>query len=223
MLAPFLLRPMPAVAAIRVAALDLRGAPALPAGAAWLSGDERARATAMHSSARRREFIAGRWLLQRVAREAFPGGHSIRISDGRPCIDLPAGSVASCSISHSAGLVVCAAGPARATGIDVERIRPRRYWEALCERVLHPVELQRVRGLEGAQRWRPFYEIWVFKEAVAKALGIGLGFPFRELAVSGDYRIQEAPDGYGLLDPGWNTCALDVGEGAVAALAWRDA
>ncbi len=190
----------------------------------WLTPGEAARAAAMGSARRRAQFVAGRWLLHRTASEAFGAqGYAFDAPEGRPVLRAAApASRASCSISHSANVVLCAAGESRACGIDVEAIRPRKDLAALCARVLHPRELERVRGAAGHERWRRFYEIWVVKEAVAKALGIGLGFPFRELAVATDARLEEAPRELGLLAPSWHVRALDAGDGVAAALAWQD-
>lgn len=190
----------------------------------WLTPSEATRAAAMGSARRRAQFVAGRWLLHRTASEAFGAhGYAFDAPDGRPVLRaLAPAAAASCSISHSANVVLCAAGKSRACGVDVEAIRPRRDFPALCARVLHPRELARVRGAPEHERWRRFYEIWVVKEAVAKALGIGLGFPFRALAVAADARLEEAPPRFGLLAPSWHVRALDAGDGVAAALAWQD-
>ncbi len=191
---------------------------ALPAGD-WLTAQEAGRAAAMRSARRRAEFVAGRWLLHRAARQAFEDGYAFEAVGGRPLLRAP--QPASCSISHTTDLVLCAAGRVRACGVDVERIRARRDWEARCARVRHPRERARVREAAAGERWRRFYEIWVFKEAIAKALGIGLGFPFRALAVSAAGAIEDAPPGHGLREQDWRVCALDAGEGFAAAIAWH--
>jgi 4'-phosphopantetheinyl transferase len=208
---------VPLVAGCRVAPGDV---PA-PDAATWLTADEGQRAAAMRGDRRRAQFIAGRWLLRRVAGELFgDAGYVLETSADRPFLRTRDGSSASCSVSHSGNVVVCAAGRVVACGIDVERVRPRSDWNALCERVLHPAERRRLAQLNDAARWRGFYDFWVVKEAVAKALGIGLAFPFAALCIA-DGRIRETPPGYGLEDAAWRVCALDVGPGMAAALAWR--
>jgi 4'-phosphopantetheinyl transferase len=188
-----------------------------------LTEGERRRMAAMASARRRAQFVAGRWLLHCVAGEVFgEAGYALDTLDDRPLLRASDGSTASCSISHSGEVVICAAARAVATGVDIELIRPRSNWNALCARVLHPRERLRLRDLDEASAWRGFYELWTAKEAVAKALGIGLAFPFAALCISGD-RIEDAPPGYELEDAAWRLHALDAGPGLAAALAWRAA
>jgi phosphopantetheinyl transferase len=208
----------PRLAACRIE----RGGRMLPQAEYRLTEAEKRRAAAMGSTRRRAQFVAGRWLMHRLAVEVLgEGGYVLDTLDDRPLLRASDGATASCSISHSAEVVLCAAARAPATGVDVELVRPRSDFDALCARVLHPRERLRLRGIDEAARWQGFYELWTAKEAVAKALGIGLAFPFGALCISGE-RIEEAPPGYGLEDSAWQLRALDAGPGMAAALAWRE-
>lgn len=178
----------------------------------------------MRSARARLQFAAGRWLLARAACEVFgSGNYSVRTVDGLPILAAADAGPAACSISHSDDIVLCAAARARALGVDVERVRPRRDWSALAAGVLHGEEISRMADLEPARRWRQFYQAWTYKEALGKALGVGLALPFRRIIVSADGRIEHAPAEYALTGAGWHLCALNAGEGYAAALAWREA
>ena len=75
------------------------------------------------------------------------------------------------SISHckEAIAVVVAEEP---VGIDVESIR--KADDSLIERVMNEQERDQLRGVEGVLRDRLFTRLWTQKEAIVKALGIGL-------------------------------------------------
>jgi 4'-phosphopantetheinyl transferase len=109
-----------------------------------------------------------------------------------------------------------------ALGVDVEQCLPRRCgWAALAGRALHPVERARLEALPESARWRGFYQSWTLKEALAKALGVGLALPFEEIAFSSACRIEAAPDGHGVTVADWRFSMPDVGVAAVAAVAWK--
>ena len=99
-----------------------------------------------------------------------------RRAGGKPwfpgCPDL------SFSVSHSAGLALCALsdGP---VGADIERVRPRRT--GLPRYTLDGREWEwfRSRG----ERWADFYTLWTMKEARVKCTGEGLTRPAWEISV----------------------------------------
>jgi len=192
----------------------------------WLSEEDRDSAMAMSSMKRRAQFAAGRLLLRQALLRtcgAAAGGWRIQaVNRGAPRLvtdtDVPAPVV---SLSHSGDVVLCGVVEGGALGVDVERCVPRRCgWAALAGRALHPVERARLEALSDPARWRGFYQAWTLKEALAKALGIGLALPFDDIAFSSDCRIEAAPDGVGVTGPDWRFSMADVGKDAVAAVAW---
>lgn len=72
------------------------------------------------------------------------------------------------SISHSGTVVLFAFGPSP-VGIDIERTSPVNYTELSVH--FHPIELATIHA--DAHPMERFYDIWVKKEAVLKAVGIG--------------------------------------------------
>jgi 4'-phosphopantetheinyl transferase len=130
---------------------------------------------------------------------------------------------AAVSLSHSGDVVICGLAPSGLLGVDVERVRPRKQWDGLAEFALHPSERRRLDELPDAARWRGFYRLWTLKEALAKALGVGLALPFNRISFSADNQIDAAPPG-GEFDAGvWNFYTPQLGHGYAAAAAWREA
>lgn len=108
-----------------------------------------------------------------VAALALPeSAVSVEHASGRaPRLRLPEGSSLRLSSASRDGLAAfaIAAGP---VGIDVERVDGDGDvpWN-----VLHPAEVEELRGLSGAARGRRFACVWACKEAYLKAIGTGLG------------------------------------------------
>ena len=102
---------------------------------------------------------------------------------GKPEIDQPLEARdLQFSLSHTHGLVVCAAAWGCAVGVDVERIRRHVSLLDLVDRYFDPGEAAALRALPDAERQRRFLEYWTLKEAYAKARGLGLNLPFNRVA-----------------------------------------
>jgi 4'-phosphopantetheinyl transferase len=213
-----LARPGPRVFGLAIAPSLLR-APAFD----WLTPEEAERADAMQGKRRRAQFASGRWLLRHAVRRVFGEGNClVQPSEGKPVVVSGDGLAASASLSHSADLVLCAVGRVESVGVDVERVRPRADWEALAQFALHPRERDRLQGLAQTTRWLGLYQAWTFKEALAKALGLGFfTLPFNRIAISDHGLIEEAPDDERLRAPRWQLRRLSLREGFAAAIAWR--
>jgi 4'-phosphopantetheinyl transferase len=88
------------------------------------------------------------------------------------------------SLSHSGSVVLIAIAGDISIGVDVERLRPLPDLAALAARVLHPAEQRELAALSAAEMPAAFLRCWTRKEAVAKALGLGLALPFKACLVS---------------------------------------
>jgi 4'-phosphopantetheinyl transferase len=93
------------------------------------------------------------------------------------------------NLSHSGELTLVAVSCGREIGVDVERVTPERDLVALAARALGPEDAAAVRGAEGNERTRLFYELWTRHEARLKCLGVGLAgtptWPSPPVAVEG--------------------------------------
>jgi len=149
----------------------------LPDPSSWLSPDLLREYQLLRHDARRREWIATRWMILKqlsdLSVDAF-GGDEKRLqlekgANGQPMLPLsPAWGV---SISHCPGFVAVLLAPGR-VGVDVERYRPQvlnlanRYLQAAEQILLGKDTAGLILG-------------WAVKEAVFKWLG-GSGIAFRE-------------------------------------------
>lgn len=95
------------------------------------------------------------------------------------------------SVSHCAGMVACAVDCVE-TGVDVEAVRP--YSERLVSRCLAPAEQEQL-FRHGWGQEEAFFRFWTLKESYGKALGIGLGYPLREVSFQLGERPQCCMDG----------------------------
>ncbi|WP_405062101.1 4'-phosphopantetheinyl transferase superfamily protein [Kribbella sp. NBC_01505] len=107
-------------------------------------------------------------------------------ASGRPEIDGLA-----VSISHSRSLVAVAARRTGVVGIDVEDVYPREV-SGLARRWFDPAELEWMAGDLLA-----FLQLWTAKEAVGKALGLGLrNSGLRRRVPFGDGPVDSVPGLY---------------------------
>ncbi len=171
---------------------------------AWdlLDEAEQARALRYRVASVQRRFIVTRAALRRLlARlcESYPAALRFEYNErGKPHLrDCP---TLHFSLSHTAGLVLCATA-ARPLGVDVEAVR-----EIAIEQIAPFVftEAEQAR-MEGAQR-EQFFILWVRKEAYLKALGEGFA--------ASPHRITTTP-----APPGWWIADFVPAEGYRAAVA----
>lgn len=120
-------------------------------------------------------------LLGRIAlKHSYASNHFNKIiidysNSGAPIIKL-APSV-NCSISHSNDLSVAVSAVFK-VGVDVEVIRP--HDKSLLEFISNPEELK-LFNISDVDTLVTY--IWVIKEAISKALGVGIAYPFQEMII----------------------------------------
>jgi len=86
------------------------------------------------------------------------------------------------NISHSDDVAVYGISQTAEIGIDVEKFSDK-YEEAVAKRFFSPQEYLELSELVPEQRARAFYQIWVKKEAIIKALGEGLYAPLADFSI----------------------------------------
>ena len=154
---------------------------------ASLDSIEQQRARAYLSGSARLEFVTGRAVLRRLLARALgvrPGEVGFSVGElGKPALAAPHDSRLTFSLSHSAGWVLCALGWNRDLGIDLQRHVARRDHMAIARWACSPEELRELEGRTGQEQIASFYTCWCRKEAVLKALGVGLSFPVQSLDV----------------------------------------
>ena len=121
------------------------------------------------------------------------------------------------SISHSDGVALCAVSAGYPVGVDVLSIRgigadPSGVAEAICSGAEH----EKLLATPPSLRPRKLLVLWTLKEAIAKATGLGLRLPAREITVRGDPPRLEV---LGLDASLWRLGSFHLGDRHVAAVA----
>ena len=118
------------------------------------------------------------------------------------------------SISHADAWVALAVSNAGPVGVDIEPLARLGMLAEIAGSICHPREATALDGCEPDRRDRELLALWVRKEALLKAAGVGLS---REMSTF------LAPEGENLLAPGSSetTCLrmLDAGPRCIASVA----
>lgn len=133
------------------------------------------------------------------------------------------------SLSHSGDLVLIAFSATWEIGVDIERLRSPEL-SPLLPLALAPAESAELSRLPRSERHRRFFELWTRKEALAKAIGLGIALPLREILFREKRETEEgraslvleaAPAAVG--DPSrWRVAPVNAPPGYVAAIAVPD-
>ncbi len=171
---------------------------------------------------RNSQSLAARELLESSLQRYFPQslGSSWAFNKseaGKPF--LSGKDVPSISISHSGDWCACAISTASFVGIDVEVIQ-HRDWESYCKLVFHPEEAQWILAASGRERDIRGLICWCRKEAMVKALGLGLSDSLSKIGFSSEGELIALPIELGeALD--WGIFTTIHSESLVVAVAWR--
>jgi 4'-phosphopantetheinyl transferase len=128
------------------------------------------------------------------------------------------------NMSHSGGIVLIGFARRIPIGIDVEAMRSVAERAAIVRRYFHPGEAADFARVPPAEADAAFFRLWSRKEAVVKALGLGMSLDLHRyrvacipdaaaevLALEGDANPQES----------WTLLDLEPGPGHVGAVAAR--
>jgi len=184
--------------------------------------DEHARAARFVHEADRRRHIIGRGLVRLFLASRLncgPRALPIRLTElGKPYIE----NGPSFNISHSGNVVLAAIAANGRVGVDVEAVRPIRDLPALARTSFIAEEVEAVLRFPPDDRLRPFFRVWSRKEAILKALGLGLT-ALADISVSCDPDCANAlvrlerPDESAQI---WNILPIACGDDVEAAVAW---
>jgi 4'-phosphopantetheinyl transferase len=145
--------------------------------AALLAPDESARAERLHGDDLRRRFRVAHGALRLLLGDALARDPaSLRLEDApgvKPRLADPPDGL-SFSLSHSHELALVALTARAPIGVDVEHVRPLAERWRLAESVFTPAEIRALRAEPPERQERAWFEHWTRKEAVLKALGLGL-------------------------------------------------
>ena len=108
---------------------------------------------------------------------------------GKPELE---GSPFRVSLAHSGDVAVVAVTYGREVGVDVELLRARTESWALSSHALTHSERARLQALPASRRSEAFLSMWTRKEALLKAVGVGLALDPRLIELE-DLKIVAAP------------------------------
>ncbi len=159
---------------------------------AWsqtLSPDEQQRADRFRFDRHRVRFIVRHGVLRAILAKYldFPAGRlEFSVGQyGKPTLKQTGGfQVIHFNSSHSDNLALMAFAVDRPLGVDVERIRPLTDLQAMLKRCFSPEDQAEIQALPPQQQWLGFFNGFSRKEALLKALGIGLSVPLDRVGVS---------------------------------------
>lgn len=135
------------------------------------------RAARFHFERDRRRYLAARLALRIVLADML-GVSLDEISlgedeHGKPCLVSP-GPGLHFNVSHSDSVALIALSDAAPVGVDIEVTRGLDDADSLAADCLSPAELPEWRGMAATARNRRFLDLWTRKEALLKAIGLGL-------------------------------------------------
>ncbi|MBO9642797.1 MAG: 4'-phosphopantetheinyl transferase superfamily protein [Pseudacidovorax sp.] len=130
------------------------------------------------------------------------------------------------NVSHSgrhALIAMAAPGCVGQLGVDIEQCRTHDDLPALVDLVFSPREIEALRSEDDAVRG--FHLRWTGKEAVLKAIGLGIADHLRSVGIhpGADGRLEVDCTIPGWQDRGLQAIVLDSPSGHAAALAWSPA
>lgn len=184
-----------------------------------LSEEERARALRYRHSEDRVRSIATRAALRRLlaARLGQMPGSLRFLANGYGKPYLQAGAGIEFNVSHAGRFALIALSRNGSVGVDIECCEPRLDVDNVIGYVFSPLERRQC-----TKSSDQFFRHWVAKEAVLKALGLGIGEHLQAISVlPGEGERYDVRHDHAAW-PSLHAWSLDAPVGYAAALAWVD-
>jgi 4'-phosphopantetheinyl transferase len=151
-----------------------------------LDPDRRARADRFRFQGDRDVYIAAHALLAATVAAAIGSDRRAwQFSEqggGKPRLEIAGGKRLYANISHTRGWAAVALTSAAEVGVDIEAVRPVPDLRELAAVVLAPAE--RMALAAATDPVGLFFRLWTRKEALIKALGVGLAAPLTQIDVA---------------------------------------
>ncbi|MFZ4763319.1 MAG: 4'-phosphopantetheinyl transferase family protein [Roseimicrobium sp.] len=141
-------------------------------------------------------------LRRMLARETGLPPHQVPIlcdTHGKPCCPHPGVADLDFSVSHTEECAIIALGEAAGIGVDVEQVLEKEPAGEYLDIVFNEDEFRAWATLTPEQRRLSFTQAWTIKEAVLKALGMGLDGDTHSVSVTFDADGHAWP----VLPPEW--------------------
>lgn len=182
------------------------------------------------------EYIASRWLLRRVLAEYLQQpAETLVFSRGKKGKPYIADHSLQFNLSHSGHWALLGLAQGMELGVDIEQVRDTRDLLGIANNYYHPDELTQLRQRQGDDQIHFFYQLWTLKEALLKAMGVGISAGLENLnfTIGDDISVQLSPalnqaTGSGPWQfhqwrlPDTSYCALATTSPAPPSVAWFD-
>lgn len=192
---------------------------------ALLSADEVQRLRRFRFPIDRDRFAAARGALRSILAcyvKQCPG--EIRFSYGkwgRPSLQANDGDALEFNLAHAEEIALCAVSR-MPVGVDVERVRPDFPVERTVARFFAPREREYVLSVPSTERALHFFTFWTRKEALLKAIGVGLSANLESIDISEPtVCFDAARDGPRASNTTWNVLSFIPKAGHVGAIAHK--
>ncbi len=205
---------------IHVWCVELDAAGEESALAAWLSAEERERASGLLSGAHQRRFVVARGMLrQLLGRYLGQAPDAVTFSRGAHGKPFLTEGGLHFNVSHTHELALYAIAQSREVGVDVEWMRPQVAHEQIAARFFSLEEQEALAEVPDEDRRAAFYNIWTRKEAYVKARGDGIAAGLGTFAVSlgAEAVLLRSDEGQDEVER-WKLIALEPADGYGAAL-----
>ncbi len=150
---------------------------------AVLSPDEILRANRFKFPIHRQRFIAARGILRCILSYYLSMEPELiefsYTEHGKPFI---ADSDVEFNLSHSSDMAVYAIAKKILIGVDIEKIKST-YEDGVAKRYFSEKEYAELNEVPFALKTKAFYQIWASKEAVIKAMGLGISYSLNSFSV----------------------------------------
>jgi len=148
-----------------------------------LDSNEQSRANSFLKEADKYRYIAAHGVLRIFLNEMLgEKGYTFeKNAYGKPYV--PQASI-QFNLSHSGNMILLAFTNNIPIGVDVEQMRDIDKVDLIVKEYLHPNEVKELSACQLHESDQAFFSCWSKKEAVSKALGLGLSFPLNAFSVS---------------------------------------
>lgn len=143
------------------------------------------------------EFIVGRGILKKIlGRYLNRSANEIELdyeAMGKPKLTENLQNICpeiAFNLSHSHGFALYGITSNAYLGVDIEHRDRELNFEELAHRFLSPTEALEIKNAQELDKKKCFYTIWTKKEALLKALGVGLHSPLNQFTVSGKLKEE---------------------------------
>jgi 4'-phosphopantetheinyl transferase len=191
-----------------------------------LSESEAKKAGRFHFKIHQNRYVKGRFMLRSVLGMYLDSDfydqefHANR--HGKPALQKhPEDHSIRFNISNSENICVCAFSQNSEIGIDIEKIHDLPNMDQIIAASFTDKERRKFHSLSEPDLTRTFFQYWARKEALLKAMGMGMSYPLNKIDIAGNENSPQLVtkiEGSDISNQ-WTILDMDICKGFAAALA----